>query len=250
MYYIIDTNIWIDQRDGILSCDDLHRTRARVVVAPFMIMELMRATVKGGEQYFSQNRHMFECISKFEILELTKGFLFKILWNVGYEAFDVRPTHYRWLIGSLVESDSLSDFLKKTERPGSSWKETANWDSIHERIVDKELRTLGKMAKGDNLKTFHTRLARAYGLGGLFPDPSAVQLALSAAIEFVTSSAIKIRNGANLLKNDRGLYIDSQLFYYLADPEAVVVSNERFSEEIRVSPQKTRIISYEQFRCL
>jgi hypothetical protein len=43
------------------------------------------------------------------------------------------------------------------------------------------------------------------------------------------------------------MYVDNQLFFYLADPEAVIVTNEDFSNEIRKSPQKTRIISYEAF---
>ena len=50
MCYILDSNIWIDLQQGKLSCQDLTgRIGARVVVAPFMIIELVRATVKGGE---------------------------------------------------------------------------------------------------------------------------------------------------------------------------------------------------------
>jgi hypothetical protein len=85
---------------------------------------------------------------------------------------------------------------------------------------------------------------------GLLPDPAVVEVIFSAAIEFLVSSSIKIRQGPNPLKNDRGLYVDSQLFYYLADPDAVVVSNEDFFDDIKLSPQKSRIISYEQFRQL
>ncbi len=46
------------------------------------------------------------------------------------------------------------------------------------------------------------------------------------------------------------MYVDNQLFWYLADPEAVIVTDEDFSNEIKRSPQKNRIISYENFRSL
>ena len=69
-------------------------------------------------------------------------------------------------------------------------------------------------------------------------------------MEFLKSSVLQVSRGANVQKNNRGLYVDNQLFFYLADPEAVVVSNEDFSQEIRKSPQRNRIIDYEQFRQL
>jgi hypothetical protein len=252
MYYILDSNIWIDLEQGRLTCNNLTgRKTVKVVVAPFMIIELVRATVKGGEQYFLEKKPMFECMANLEILELTKVFMFKTLWNVdGGGVSRVRPAHYKLLIDLLIGSDSLAEFLTKTEAPGSIWKETANWDAIHEGVLEKELRALDKLARGASLKTLHMHMSRMYRLGGLEPDPAMVGVTFSAAIEFLRSSASKIRQGANPLKNDRGLYIDSQLFYYLADPEAVVVSNEDFSNEIKLSPQRNRIISYQQFQQL
>jgi hypothetical protein len=96
----------------------------------------------------------------------------------------------------------------------------------------------------------HVHVARMYRLGGLRPDPAMIEVTFSAAIEFLRSSAMKIRQGANPLKNDRRLYVDSQRFYYLADPRTVVASNEDFSDDIKASPQKNRIITYESFRHL
>jgi len=60
----------------------------------------------------------------------------------------------------------------------------------------------------------------------------------------------KVRAGANLAKDDRGIYVDFQLFFYLADADAVIVSNEDFSGEIRSSPQRSRIISFKTFHSL
>jgi hypothetical protein len=65
------------------KCGDLSgKSGVEVVIAPFMIIELVRATVKGGNQYFSQNKSLFQCMANFEILELTKVFMYKTLWNV------------------------------------------------------------------------------------------------------------------------------------------------------------------------
>jgi len=93
-------------------------------------------------------------------------------------------------------------------------------------------------------------MARTNQCGGLLPDPDAFEKQFSAAVEFLKSSVMQVRRGANVLKNNRGVYVDNQLFFYLANPEAVIVSNEDFSQEIRSSLQKDRIIKYEVFRHL
>jgi len=63
MYYIMDTNIRVDVTQGKIPCNDLSgKVGAVVVVAPFMIVELMRATVRGGEKYFIGDKKMFECM--------------------------------------------------------------------------------------------------------------------------------------------------------------------------------------------
>jgi hypothetical protein len=45
------------------------------------------------------------------------------------------------------------------------------------------------------------------------------------------------------------LYVGFQIFFYLADPEAVIVTHERFNE-IAKSPQKSRIITVDDFKKL
>lgn len=252
MYYIMDTNIWVDVTQGKIPCNDLSgKVGAVVVVAPFMIVELMRATVRGGEKYFLGDRKMFECMGRLDILELTKPFVYKTLWNISNAGISkVRPETYKTLLQLMVGSTSFSDFTSKTERPGSVWTRVSAWDSIHERVLDKELGALRKIADQASLKSLGVHMAGMYRVGGLLPDPDKFEQAFSAALEYLRSSARKLRNGANLAKNDRGMYVDFQIFFYLADPAAVIVSNEDFSGEIAKSPQRSRIMSLAQYRSL
>ena len=65
MYYILDSNIWIDLAQGKLACADLIRKpTAKVVLAPLMIVEVVRGIIKGGERYFLQNRAMIGCMAQ------------------------------------------------------------------------------------------------------------------------------------------------------------------------------------------
>ena len=83
MYYIIDSNIWIDVSQGKLACKDVTgKPNVKVVLAPLMIIELVRGIIKGGESYFPRNRSMIQCMANAEILELPKVFISQILWNV------------------------------------------------------------------------------------------------------------------------------------------------------------------------
>jgi hypothetical protein len=252
LYYIPDTNIWVDLTQGKISCQDLSgKANAKVVVAPFMIVELMRATVRSGERYFVNDRAMFRCMVNFEILELTKVFIFKRIWNLpGAGISGVRPDTYKVLLETICGATSFQDFTSKTEAPGSLWKRIPEWDSIHEGVLDKELTALKKIAAEASMNSLHRHMARLYMLGGLVPDPDDFEQKFSAAIEYLRACVLKLRAGANLAKNDRGLYVDFQMFFYLADPEAVIVSNEDFSGEITKSPQRTRIISFDEFRTL
>jgi len=71
---------------------------------------------------------------------------------------------------------------------------------------------------------------------GLRPDPDWFSAKFSAGIEFLIASIVQVRNGANPQKNNRGLYVDSQFFWYLGDPELTIVTMENFSSEINASP--------------
>ena len=97
-----------------------------------------------------------------------------------------------------------------------------------------------------SLKSLSVGMSKLYPIGGLSPDPDRIEHEFSAALEYLRASVTKLRQGANLAKNDRGLYVDFQTFFYLADPHAVIISNEGFGEIVK-SPQKTRIITVDEF---
>jgi len=250
-FYILDSNIWIDLSQGKIACSDITgRTTVKVALAPFTLTELMRGIVKGGETYFQRNRSMVKCMASCDILELPKVFIYKTLWNVAGGVSKVQPGHYKTLLEMVTSSGSHKQFLRLAEAPRSVWKRMSELDSIHEGVLDKELRSLVKLAKGASVKTLHVNMARTNSLSGIIPEPDSFQEKFSAAIEFLRSCVIQVRRGANALKNNRGLYVDNQLFFYLAAPDAVIVSNEDFSGEIKVSPQKNRIIKFSDFLLL
>ena len=248
MYYIPDTNVWTAITQGKISCNDLAgKLSIRVFVAPFMIIELMKSTVKSGSKYFAADQKMFGCMAKFDILELTKPFIYKILWNrLDMGTSGVSPATYRSLLEMMTEATSFQDFISKTEAPGSQWKRVSEWNSIHEGVLDKELGALERLADSASLKSLSIAMSKLYRISGLLPSPDRIEHEFSAALEYLRASVIKLRQGANLAKNDRGLYVDFQTFFYLADGQAVIVSNEGFGEIVK-SRQKSRVITIDEF---
>jgi hypothetical protein len=250
MRYILDTNVWVEAARGNIACRDLvDKSGITVVLAPPVVIELIRGLIRGGGQYFSRDRALFQCMmnSDLEILELPKAHVLRALWNISGGKTGILPEHYRRLIESLVRSRTFDDFISETERPESLWKKMNQIDAIHEGVLEKELSALETLAEKASVNAIPRNTSRMYSVGGLLPDPDLLCVKFSAGIEFIKSSMIRIRNGANPRRNDRGLYIDTQLFWYLSDPESVLVTNEDFSAEIRTSPQASRIISYESF---
>jgi hypothetical protein len=249
VYYILDTNIWVDVNRGKVACDDLRKPGLEVALAPLMVVELMMGVVRGGEALFPLNRTLFECMARVtsSILELPKVFVLGVLWGLYMGDSGVQPHHYQTLIELVLQSKTHRDFLNSTERPESAWKKISELSSIHNQVLDKELGSLKAIAERASIKNLHMHMVRMYRLGGLLPDPDLFEETFSAAVEFVRSSVALVRNGANPLKNNRGMYIDSQFFWYLGDPNAVVVTKEDFSREIRASPQRSRILSLDAF---
>jgi hypothetical protein len=252
MYYILDTNIWVDVGQGLLSCSKLKKPGVEIALAPLMIIELVWGVVKGGESRFSANRALFDCMARVgsSVMELPRVAIFNKLWNIREAVSGVRPEHYMTLMNILIGSNSHKEFLAKAEAPGNPWVKLSNLDSIHKAVLDKELTALKPLAEKASVRTLHMHMVRAYQLGGLLPDPDLFVQTFSAAVEFLKYMVMQVRNGANPVKNNRGSYVDSQLFWYLGDPDAVVVSKEDFSNEIRLSPQKSRIISFSEFLLL
>ena len=63
MYYISDTNVWTAVTQRKISCNELSgKAGIRVLVAPFMIIELMKSTAKSGEKYFVADQKMFQWV--------------------------------------------------------------------------------------------------------------------------------------------------------------------------------------------
>ena len=251
MYYVLGTNIWLDLTRGKVSCADLSsEAPTQVVVAPFVIMELMKETVKHKGKYFDNDKRVFQCMAKFDVLPLTKVFIYQRLWNSGEEASArVGPENYKKLLQMMVDSGSYAEFIEKTKSAGSEWFQAESWSATHEGVIDKELRAVNQLAKVDS-KSIATGLAKLYPFKGSFPKDDCIEKEFSAALEYLRSVIVKVRNGANLPKNDRGMYVDFQILFYLADPNATIVSNEDFSTEISKSPQKDRIITLTQFLAL
>jgi hypothetical protein len=249
VYYIFDTNIWIDLSRREVRCEDLlGKAGLTVALAPFIINEFIKGVVAGRGNRFESDRSAIECLASFkpEVLELPKNFIYRRLWNIRRDQAAVSPEQYRVLIDLVVRSKSLEAFLQKTDR-SSDWQRIRDVNSIHKDVLDKELGSLGALAKSASLKTLAVHMVRGYELGGLIPDPSLFETTFSAALEFLKTSIVQVRRGAKPQKNNRGMYVDSQLFWYLADPLAVIVTREDFSVEIKQSPQKDRILSYEEF---
>jgi hypothetical protein len=249
MRYVLDTNIRIDMSRGTLSLPDVvGKQGIDIALAPPVIVELVRGVVKSGGEQFARSRALFECMARSEpeIMDLPGVFVSMVPWNVPNGASGVRPEHYKELMNLIIPAERFSDFLAETEKPGSVWRRIGDLDSIHEDVLETELKSLEKLA-GASLKALPLNLARLCKCGGLLPDPEFFEQKFSAAIEFLRSSILQLRNGANPRKNDRGLYIDQQLFFYLADPEVAVVTGESFANKIKTSPQAGRILSYEAF---
>ena len=95
-----------------------------------------------------------------------------------------------------------------------------------------------------------------YSLAGCAPaEPASPSPAITHSAGNALGSTIKMQRTAKhlltaCLTQGDNPNVDFQLFFYLADPEAVVVSYEKFSGEIVRSPQRSRIITFDQFRRL
>ncbi len=251
--YIFDTNVWVDVSRKALPCDELRpRGGLNSVISPLVVTELMWGIVKGGEAKFSDNQSMVRCMADGdpEILELPKAFVDRIIWGAPRREPEVRPEHYRMLLGMLTESRNHADFLRRVEHPSSPWNRLSELDSIHQSVLEKELSAFETIAAGASLSALHVSMPRMYRCGGLFPDPDWFGSKFSAAVEYIKNCAALVRNGAKPRKNNRGIYLDSQLFWYLADPANALVSKEDFSSIIRISPQRSQIIPLNDFRAL
>jgi hypothetical protein len=66
MYYVLDTNIWLELTRGKVSCADLSGKAH------------LKETVKHKGKYFENDKHVFQCMAKFDVLPLTKVFILSL----------------------------------------------------------------------------------------------------------------------------------------------------------------------------
>ena len=71
----------------------------------------------------------------------------------------------------MTGATSFQDFINKTEAHGSPWKRVSDWDSIHERVLDKELGALEKLADSASLKSLSVGMSKLYRIGGVVAGP-------------------------------------------------------------------------------
>jgi hypothetical protein len=213
---MFDTNVWIDVSRGQINGQALRaKAGAGVVLSPFTIMELVRGTINGSEEQFARDQQMFKCMSygSPEILESPQVFVKRILWNLDWGVGLNHPKHFQGLLQMLISSKSLADFARDAEGPGSTWKKLTELRSMHETYLDRQLNALVPLAKEASVKAASVSTSRMYACGGLIADPVVIEQRFSAAIEFLRSSILKVRRGAKPWRNDRGSFVDQQLFF-------------------------------------
>jgi hypothetical protein len=203
----------------------------------------VRGLVRYGNETFLEDKKTYIWMKerRCEVLELTKPFMATILNTTFTKNSRVVPKDYEQPIEMVVCSNSLNEFIVLCNAAESVWKDVESLDRIHEEQIEKELMWLEKFAdRGINIAQ---AFAMLFGTSGCRPSPALVACKFSAFIEYLESSFRKVSvSGAKPRKNDRGMYVDWQLLTYLACPDVMFVTHERFSGEITKSPQKDRII--------
>jgi hypothetical protein len=245
--FIPDTNVWKHIGKDEVFTPRFERSLAsgsQFLVAPPVLIELVRGLVRGGEERFSDDQKMFAWMknNKCEILDLTRPFMARVLRTSIPANSGVFPAHYAQLIEMIVSSGTFSEFVQRSNAAGSVWKDIDSLDQIHEGQIEKELRALEELAKRHRDLNVPARLANTFGAPGCRPVPIVIRRTFSAAIEYLETSVQKMVQGANPRKNDRGLYVDWQMLMYLAIPDAMFLTSEDFTGEVSKSPQKTRIV--------
>jgi hypothetical protein len=229
--YLPDTNILIDLgRDPAVQTklENAERSGSKFVIAPSMMKELTVGVVKGGETYFGRNKKTFTWLRAHSngILDLPRPFIGRIL---GFPSkwSHVETHHHVQLVEMVANSQTLDEFLNRRGDAGNAWSDIDKAVQIHNAQVDKEFTALEERA---NLSqgTFDVaaQLCKNFAVGGVCPAPQLFRQHFSAAVEYIETSIAKIREGAKPWKNDRGRYGDSQLFFYLADPNITLLTNE------------------------
>jgi hypothetical protein len=247
--YLPDTNVLIDLGRDLAVRTKLHNVEedgSKFVIAPSVMTELTVGVVKGGANYFEQNKKIFTWLQAHSdaFLALPRPFIGKIL---GFQSkwSRVETHHHVQRVEMVANSETFDGFLKRKDDAGNVWSDIDKAALIHNTQVDKEFTALEKLAQLPQ-GTFDvaTEFCKTFAAGGVCPDLQLFRQHFSAAVEYGEASIAKIKAGAKPRKNDRGRYGDFQLFFYLADPNVTLLTNEDFSGDIKQSPQRTRIVGF------
>ena len=244
--YFPDTNVLIDFGRDACVRERLEHARVndgRFVIAPPALIELSRGMIKAGRVHFEADKQVFTWLNdhNFEILPLPYPFMAEVLRSSLSRQSGVEPRHYQQLIETVSNAVDYNDFIRLTI--GTAWQGIERADEIHGTELDREIAALGSLARKGLGQDFARRLSQKFGVPGCRPNPLIIANHFSAALEFLESSIVKIKGGSNPRRNDPGLYTDFQLLFYLANPDLIFLTNEDFAHEVRVSPQRFRILS-------
>jgi hypothetical protein len=248
--YLPDTNVVINYgKDAAVKAkiDRASVAGSKFVIAPPVLTELTVGVVKGGPTYFAQNKIIFEWLKSqsANILDLPRPFMGKVL-GFPSKRSDVDVGHHIQRIELVTEASDFADFLKRKDAAGSLWPDIETSAKVHEQQLDKEFVALQRISKSKpGSYDLAAEFAKTFDVNGKYPDPNTFRSHFSAAMEYGERTITKIRGGANPRKNDPGRYGDFQLFFYLADPSIEILTCEDFSDDIKNSPQRSRIVKLE-----
>lgn len=247
--YLPDTNVLIDLGKDLgvqTKLDDAEQRGSKIVIGPTTIKELAVGVVGGGAQCYEQNKKIFVWLKKHSdaILDNPTPFVGNIL-GFPSKRSQVETRHHVQLIELMANSQTFAEF--EIRSTGSIWSDIGEAPQIHAKNVDKEFTDLERFAKLPHGTDIAVVLCKDFAVDRVCPDPNLFRQHFSAAVEYIEASISKIRADAKPWKNDRGRYGDFQLFFYLADPNIVLLTNDQFSGDIKQSPQRTRIVGFDAF---
>ncbi len=245
--YLPDTNVLIDfgRHPRVeKKLYSLANGGSTFVLGPPSITELVCGVVRTGSKHFSNDQRIFKWLQaqNYPVLELPLPFVGRIL-GIPLRKGNVAPQHYSELIELMANSNDFHDFLQRKDK--TVWHDIDKTVQIHSEVLDKEFASLVKLAREPKPVDLARRwVEKMFPDSSSRPDPKLFRDKFSAAIEYIECTLQKIRSSkaANPRKNDAGFYVDSQFFFYLADQNINFLTKENFTNEIRFSPQRTRIV--------
>jgi hypothetical protein len=242
--YLPDTNVLIDLgRDSSvqMKLENAEQGGCKFVIGPTTIKELVIGVVGGRAQCWEANQKIFVWLKSHSdaILENPRPFVGNIVGFPSKRSW-VETRHHVQLINMVADSKTFAEF--EALSTSSVWSDIRDASRIHADNVDKEFTCLEQFAEKPDGNDIAVELCKGFTVSGVCPDLNIFRQRFSAAVEYIEASVAKIRAGAKPWKNDRGRYGDFQLFFYLADPNITLLTNDDFSGDIKHSPQRTRIV--------